>query len=102
MIRLKELREAAGLDVKDMCRKLGVADSRYRKWESGTNGMPLDFALMTCDILHCSLDELSGHAPKALSEDESRLLDLYRSCSDKGRKSILQVATVTADLFGRE
>ena len=64
MIRLRELREAAGLEVKDMCRKLGVADSRYRKWESGTNGVPLDYALMICDVLHCTLDELSGHTPK--------------------------------------
>ena len=33
MIRLRELREARDLSVKDMCRKLGVDDSRYRKWD---------------------------------------------------------------------
>lgn len=102
MIRLRELREAAGLEVKDMCRKLDVADSRYRKWESGTNGVPLDYALMMCDVLHCTLDELAGHAPKVLSEDERRLLDLYRGCNEKGRESLLQVAKVTAGIFGRE
>lgn len=102
MIKLRELREAAGLEVKDMCRKLGVADSRYRKWESGTNGVPLDFALTICDVLHCTLDELSGHAPMVLSDDERRLLDLYRSCNDKGREYLMQVAEVTAGIFGRE
>lgn len=102
MIRLRELREAAGLEVKDMCRKLDVADSRYRKWESGTNGVPLEYALMMCDVLHCTLDELSGHAPKVLTEDERHLLDLYRGCNDKGRESLMQVAEVTAGLFGRD
>lgn len=100
MIRLRELREAAGLEVKDMCRKLDVNDSRYRKWESGKNGMPLDFAMQVCDIFHCTLDELSGHTPKALSEDERRLLGLYRSCSEKGRESLMKVAEVTAGIFG--
>lgn len=102
MIRLRELREAAGLEVKDMCRKLGVADSRYRKWESGTNGVPLDYALMICDVLHCTLDELSGHTPKVLTEDERNLLDLYRACSPQGRETMLAMAETTAQLFGAE
>jgi transcriptional regulator with XRE-family HTH domain len=102
MIRLRELREAAGLEVKDMCRKLGVADSRYRKWESGTNGVPLDYALMICDVLHCTLDELSGHTPKVLTEDERHLLDLYRACSPQGRETMLAMAETTAQLFGGE
>ena len=83
-----------------MCRKLGVDDSRYRKWESGRNGMPLDFAMQVCDILHCTLDELSGHSPKVLSEDERRLLALYRACGEKGRESLMNVAEVTARIFG--
>lgn len=102
MIRLRELRESAGLEVRDMCRKLGVADSRYRKWESGTNGVPMDYALMICDVLHCTLDELSGHTPKVLSEDERHLLDLYRSCSPQGRETMLAMAETTAQLFGVE
>lgn len=34
MIRLRELRERHGYTVKEMCTKLGVDDSRYRKWEA--------------------------------------------------------------------
>lgn len=99
MIRLRELRESAGLEVRDMCRKLDVADSRYRKWESGTNGMPLDYAFMACDILHCTLDELSGHSAKALSEDERQLLGFYRGCTPQGREYLMGVAEVTAKVF---
>ena len=109
MIRLRELREARDLSVKDMCRKLGVDDSRYRKWESGKNGLPLEYSLMCCDILHCSLDELSGRtaaieydSSAALSDDERRLLELYRGCGARGREYLTQMAEVTAGIFGRE
>lgn len=39
---LRDFREARGIEVGAMCARLGVKDSRYRKWESGTNAMPLD------------------------------------------------------------
>lgn len=109
MIRLRELREARDLSVKDMCRKLGVDDSRYRKWESGKNGLPLEYSLMCCDVLHCSLDELSGRtaaieydSSAVLPTDEKRLLDLYRRCTPQGREYLMQVAEVTAGIFGRD
>lgn len=37
-----------------------------------------------------------------LSDDERRLLDLYRSCTPQGREYLLGVAQVTSGLFGRE
>lgn len=100
MVRLKELRLESGLEVKDMCRKLDVSDSRYRKWESGTNGVPLDYALMCCDIFHCTLDELSGHRTLTFSVEERKLIDLYRKCDTQGQQYLMQMAEVTAGLFG--
>ena len=91
MIRLRELREAQGLSVKDMCARLGVADSRYRKWESGTNGLPVDYAISCCSILHCTLDELSGRVGMSLAPDERELLSLYRSASPELRSAALAV-----------
>ena len=102
MIRLKELREAHDLSVKDMCARLGVADSRYRKWESGTNGMPLDYALQCCSIFRCTLDDLAGRKPTPLSDDERHLLDLFRRCSLKGREFMIETARTTASLFPKD
>lgn len=108
MLRLRELRERRGYSVKDMCRILGVDDSRYRKWESGTNGLPLDYSLACCDALHCTLDDLAGRSSVVeynagkLSDDEQVLVDLYRKCSQKGRELLIQVATATYGVFGRE
>ncbi len=107
-IRLRELREKQGLSVAQMIERLGVKDSRFRKWESEAAAMPLEYAIKACSILHCSLDELSGRSVPVdveydsshIVEDERRLLDLYRKCSRQGREYLLQVAEVTAGLFG--
>ncbi|MBR2125826.1 MAG: helix-turn-helix transcriptional regulator [Akkermansia sp.] len=87
-IRLRELRESKGLKVSQMVQRLGVQDSRYRKWESNSAAIPLEYACRCADILHCTLDELAGRrAPEqpSISTGEQRVLDVYRSASEHGR-----------------
>lgn len=90
--KLRYLRERRGLSVRQMYERLGVKDSRYRKWESEAAAMPLEYAVEACEILRCSLDELLGLVVPAPSDDEQRLLDLYRSTDDRGRLVIMSVA----------
>lgn len=73
-LQLRALREAHGLTPRQMYERLGVQDSRYRKWESETSQIPIDYAIMCCDILHCSLDELAGRRHVAMTADERELL----------------------------
>jgi transcriptional regulator with XRE-family HTH domain len=89
---LRDFREARGIEVGAMCARLGVKDSRYRKWESGTNAMPLDYAVAACGILRCTLDELVGIDAPALDPDESRLVALYRSTDARGKAAIMRTA----------
>ena len=83
-LRLRELREASGLKPRQMYERLGVQDSRYRKWESGTAAIPVDYAIMCCNILHCTLDELAGREPPKLTPAEHRLIALWRSTDERG------------------
>ena len=53
-LRLRELRESQGISVATMIERLGVKDSRYRKWESQAAAMPLEYAMRCCSILHCT------------------------------------------------
>lgn len=39
---LRDFREARGIEVGAMCARLGVKDSRYRKWESGVGRGSVD------------------------------------------------------------
>ena len=87
-IRLRELREGRGLKVSQMIERLGVQDSRYRKWESNSAQIPLEYACMCADILKCSLDELAGRrvpSKPSISADEQRMLDIYREATPHGR-----------------
>ena len=72
--KLKDMRERRGLSIKQMYQALHVNESRYRKWESGVNGIPLDYAMEACVVLRCSLDELAGRVIPALKPDEQRTL----------------------------
>ena len=101
-LRLRELRESQNISVATMIERLGVKDSRYRKWESQTAAMPLEYAVRCCSILHCTMDELSGREQIALSDDERHLLDLFRACNQAGREYIIQLAETTAGMFPRE
>lgn len=98
-LRLREIRKRRGLSSQQMCMRLGVKPDRYRKWENGTNSMPLEQAVLACEVLRCSMDEFLGRVIPALEEDEQRLLDLYRVCPPKGREYILQMAEVTSRLM---
>ncbi len=91
-LQLRFIRDRRGLSIKQMYQRMGVKDSRYRKWESGAAAIPLEYAVIASDVLHCSLDELAGRTPPSLDPDEQRLLDLYRSTDDRGRLAILSVA----------
>lgn len=101
-LRLRELRERRGLTSRQMCERLGVKADRYRKWEGGVNGMPLDHALAACSILRCSLDELAGRVAPSLGPDEERLLELYRSTDARGRLAIMSVAESQQGMEGAD
>lgn len=98
-LMLRELREASGMTPRQMYERLGIQDSRYRKWESEAAQIPIEYASRCCEILHCSLDELMGRTPTTLSDDEQELLRIYRGLSTSGREYMMGVARVTAGLF---
>lgn len=102
-IRLRELREMRGLSVAQMIERLGVKDSRFRKWESESAAMPLEYAVKACSVLHCSLDELAGRekistvTPYA-DPRQARLNRLWTELSDAGKTHLLHAAESEAAL----
>ena len=100
-LQLRFIRDKRGLSIKQMYQRMGVKDSRYRKWESGSAAMPLEYAAIASDILHCSLDEMAGRVAPSLSDDERRLLDLYRDTNDQGKRAIMSVAEASRGVEGQ-
>lgn len=91
-LRLRELRESQGISVATMIERLGVKDSRYRKWESQAAAMPLEYAIRCCSILHCTLDELSGRIQMALSDDEREIVRILRGLDESDHRLLMKVA----------
>lgn len=91
-LRLRQLRESQGISVATMIERLGVKDSRYRKWESQAAAMPLEYAMRCCSILHCTLDELSGRVQTELSDDEREVIRILRSLDKDDYRVFMKVA----------
>lgn len=96
--RIKELRLAHDMTLLDVANRLGVSESTVQRYESGAIanlkydtiiGLANLFGVDPCYLmgwvspLH---DEGEDHA----SEDEMKLLSLYRSLNPIGRKRALQ------------
>lgn len=59
-MRIKELREAAGLSQADVVRAMGVDQAAVFKWENGIS-MPRAAKLpLLADLFGCSIDDLFG------------------------------------------
>ena len=110
MTALKDARRKSGLTQAQVSEISGIPLGTLRRWEQGVNEPSIDFIVQLADIYHVSTDELLGsefspvieYDSSRLSDDERRLLNLYRSCTPQGREYLLGVAEVTASLFGCE
>lgn len=59
--RLQELRKAAGWkSAKAFAEHIGISVRTYTNYEQGARNLMLDTAVMLCNELGCTLDELVG------------------------------------------
>ena len=99
--RLKELREEAGLNQKQLAAAIGVRDNTISRWELGGN-MPKDqYSMQLAAFFKVSVPYLMGASDDRnviLTEeeeeqiDEERLLTLYRLLSPKMQKMLIYTA----------
>lgn len=118
IIKLRELTELTQEQLGEIA---GVSRSAVSLWEIGDSKPRMGavqsiadhFGLKKANIIEDGgMDDIAVSATgrlysveydsEQLSEQERHLLSLYRSCSPKGRECLLQVADVTASLFGGE
>ena len=109
MSAIKEARVKAGLKQREVAEMTGIPLGTLRRWEQGVNEPDVDHIIQLADLYGVSTDELLGSSfasveydTNLLTEDEGRLVTLYRKCSRQGREYLMQVAHVTAGIFGGE
>lgn len=96
-LKLKRLRQTAGLSQDEMAAKLTevmgteIKVSRYGTWERGERMMNLEQAYNCAVALGCTLNDLVGMSPpgKALTPDEEYLVGTFREVTVHGKKAML-------------
>lgn len=102
-MELKAARMRAGYTQQQASIESGVPLGTLRRWEQGVNEPDTDSLVVLLDLYGASADDVLGsgfHVAPALSDDEQRLLGLYRACDERGREYLIQVAEVTMGLYG--
>lgn len=98
-LRLKELRNQAGLTQQELCDATEIKLGTLRTWEQGTASIKLEDAVSICRALHCTPNDLCGwyidhpedaprHSPPPLDPDEADVINGYRSCTPEWRRNI--------------
>lgn len=98
-LMLKQARQRRGLSQEDMASLLSMSVSTYRSWEQGVSQLTLEKVFKICDVLGTDPNELAGWyedhpKPQAedLSQDESELLDNFRSADDQWKQNLSMTA----------
>ncbi len=59
-IRIRELREEAGLSMQQLAKKIGVSDAAVCKWENGSSEPKASYILKLAEYFDCSTDYIVG------------------------------------------
>lgn len=85
---------------KDLAVALGVSAAAISSWECGNNSPDIDTLFAICKELQVGLYDMCGvfEETKQMPEEETRLLNTYRSLNQKGREKLLERAEELRDL----
>ena len=62
-MRIKELREAAGMSQRELGERIGISGPAVSMWESGENRPSLTNLEKLADVLGVSIDAILGREP---------------------------------------
>lgn len=95
-------RKRAGMTQKQLAEKLGVKNTAVSNWESGNNSIDIDTLFAACDVFGVTINDMYGQSStkeQSLSDDELRLLSMYRELNSQGKDYILQTITMASQVY---
>ena len=100
--KIKELRMAKGMTLEQVASEVGVGKSTVRKWETGMiTNMKRDKIAFLAKALSTTPAYLMGweenkpvETVTQVTEDEQKLLDLFRKVPESQQKMVLQMINV--------
>lgn len=113
MIRLRELRESKGLNMREASRLLGMPYTTYVNYEKGLREPTSETLILFSDFFGTSVDYLVGrdrspaHLAKTapvpppsnltLSKEEERMVHKFRCLDERGQAAVLNVLNYEYD-----
>ncbi len=108
MNRIRELRKAEKLTMKQLGEIIGVSESTISLYETGKREPDQNTLLLIANHFHVSLDYLVGVSSGAsqpaslgLSNDEIKLIQDYRSLNEQGQAYIRQTMYMALPIYKR-
>ena len=99
--RLKEARKSSGLSQQDASEKFGVSIGTYRNWEQGRVVMNGEQLITAAKLYNTTVDFLLMTDSCDVEDDqEDKLIDLYRSMSDEGKRVISAITETLSGIYG--
>ena len=94
--RIREIREQLGISRKDLADRTGLSYTALTKWESGTNEIGFDKAVVIARALKCSVSDLVENPPQH-DYDFDRLARNYRALGPEGRAALVATSDALAE-----
>lgn len=84
--RIKTKCKENGTNISNLEKNLGIGNGNIRRWNTQNPGS--DKVIEVANALNVSIDWLlTGKEIGKLSEDEQKLVDLYRMADDRGKRT---------------
>jgi transcriptional regulator with XRE-family HTH domain len=101
-IRLKELRETAGLSLRELARRIGEDHSNVRYWETSGNLPRSDVLIPMAKALGVSVEQLLGEAkPKLVRAPKGKIGEVFESVTRLPRRQQQKIAEVVKALVAQ-
>ena len=102
--RIRQRRQQLGFTLLYIADQLGVKEATVQRYESGDiKNIKHETVVSIAEILHCDPAYLMGwqdspSSSSSLSDDENRLLHIYRTLNTEGRRKLIERAEELCDL----
>ena len=99
-IDLVELREQAGLGVRELARQLGVNHATVLKWEATGKVAKSEYLVPMSEILGVTIEELLGQPkPRRATAPGGKLGQVFREVSELPRRRQQRIVEVVEDML---
>ena len=98
---IRALCESRKIRQADIAKYLGVSESSVSNWLKGSNSIDIENLVALCTYFEITLDQACGLSPidieHYLSQEEEKLLSVYRLLNESGKALLIDVANAFAD-----